>query len=48
MARASVSVKKTSSRTVTRTKVGKSRNKQKGNPNKCPVCGKFMGSGSHG
>ena len=22
--------------------------KEVGNPNKCPICGKFMGSGSHG
>lgn len=48
MPKASVKVTKTSKRTVTRTRVGKSRNKQKGNPNKCPVCGKFMRSGSHG
>lgn len=48
MPKASVKVTKTSKRTVTKTRVGKLRNKQKGNPNKCPVCGKFMGSGSHG
>jgi hypothetical protein len=41
MARASVKVSKTT-KTV---KVAKSRNKSSGNPNKCPVCGKFMGSG---
>ena len=41
MARASVKVSKTT-KTV---KFAKSRNKSSGNPNKCPVCGKFMGSG---
>lgn len=37
MPKASVKVTKMSKRTVTRTRVGKSRNKQKGNPNKCHV-----------
>ena len=41
-------VKVTKIRTTKTAKVGKSRNKSGGNPNKCPVCGKFMGSGSHG
>lgn len=40
--------KTTTTRARTVAKVGKSGNKSKGNPNKCPVCGKFMGSGSHG
>lgn len=40
-------VKVTKVRTTTTAKVGKSRNKSGGNPNKCPICGKFMGSGSH-
>lgn len=43
MAKARIKVSKT--RNVV--KIKKSRNKQKGNPNKCPVCGKFMGS-NHG
>jgi hypothetical protein len=41
-------VKVTKVRTTTTAKVGKSRNKSGGNPNKCPICGKFMGNGSHG
>lgn len=41
-------IKVTKVRTTKTAKVGKSRNKSGGNPNKCPVCGKFMGSGSHG
>lgn len=48
MAKANVKVMKSTKRTATTTKIGKSRNKSKGNPNKCPVCGKFMGSGSRG
>lgn len=48
MAKSSVKVTKSTKRTVTTTKIGKSRNKSKGNPNKCPVCGKFTGSGSRG
>lgn len=36
-------VKVTKVRTTTTAKVGKSRNKSGGNPNKCPICGKFMG-----
>lgn len=48
MAKASVKVTKSARRTVTRTKVRKSSNKSSGNPNKCPVCGKFMRGGSHG
>ena len=35
-------VKVTKVRTTTTAKVGKSRNKSGGNPNKCPICGKFM------
>lgn len=45
MAKARIKVHKT--KTVKIVKVNKSRNKQKGNPNKCPVCGKFIGS-KHG
>lgn len=45
---AKASVKVTKSLVKKTVKVGKSRNKSKGNPNKCPVCGKFMGSGSRG
>ena len=48
MANARVKVTKSTKRTVTKTKVGKSRNKSRGNPNKCPVCGKFVGSGKNG
>ena len=44
MAKASIHVTKT----VKTVKVAKSRNKHGGNPKKCPVCGKFMGSGKHG
>lgn len=44
MAKASIHVTKT----VKTVKIVKSRNKQSGNKNKCPVCGKFMGSGKHG
>ena len=39
MAKASIKVTKSHKTTVTRTKYKK---KNKGNPNKCPVCGKFM------
>lgn len=52
MARASVHVSKSNTRmvtkTTTKTRVGKNRNKQKGNPNRCPVCGKFMGNRKSG
>lgn len=41
MAKASIHVTKT--KTVT--KVGKLRNKSGGNPNRCPVCGKYMSKG---
>lgn len=34
---------KTTTRTTAR--VAKSRNRSRGNPHKCPVCGKFMGNG---
>lgn len=46
MARSHIHVTKT--RTIKTVKVAKSRNKQGGNHKKCPVCGKFMGSGKHG
>lgn len=46
MAKASVRVSKVTTRTTA--KVGKSRNKSGGNKHKCPICGKFMGSGKHG
>lgn len=48
MAKASVKVTRTKTTTQrkTRAKVKKDSGKR-GNPNKCPVCGKFMGS-SHG
>lgn len=36
-------VKVTRVKTTKTAKVGKSRNKSGGNPNKCPICGKFMG-----
>lgn len=48
MAKASVKVTKTTRKTVTKAKVGKARNKSGGNPNKCPVCGKFMRGGTRG
>lgn len=41
-------VKVTKVRTTTTAKVGKSRNKSGGNTNKCPICCKFIGNGSHG
>lgn len=44
MAKARIHVTKTA-KTV---KIAKNRNKQGGNYNRCPVCGKFMGSGKHG
>jgi hypothetical protein len=44
MAKARIHVTKTA-KTV---KIAKNRNKQGGNHNRCPVCGKFMGSGKHG
>ena len=46
--KARATVKVTRVKTMKTAKVGKSRNKSGGNPNKCPVCGKFMGNGSHG
>lgn len=44
---AKVSIHVTKAKTITRTtaRVAKSRNKSGCNPHKCPVCGKFMGSG---
>nr|DAZ68718.1 MAG TPA: hypothetical protein [Caudoviricetes sp.] len=44
MAKARIHVTKTA-KTV---KIAKNRNKQGGNHKRCPVCGKFMGSGKHG
>ena len=44
MAKARIHVTKTA-KTV---KIAKNRNKQVGNHKRCPVCGKFMGSGKHG
>lgn len=43
MSKAQVKVKRV--RTKRTVKVKKS---NRGNPNKCPVCGKFMGSGKNG
>lgn len=42
--RASIYVKKNKTKTVThkRVKLKKGNNKSKGNPNRCPVCGKYM------
>lgn len=40
--------KNTSSKSSTSKSSTKSGSSKSGNPNKCPVCGKFMGSGSHG
>lgn len=44
MAKARIHVTKTA-KTV---KIAKNRNKQGGNHKRCPVCGKFIGSGKHG
>ena len=45
MARSSIHVSKARTTKRTTVKVAKSRNKSGGNPHKCPVWGKFMGSG---
>lgn len=45
MAKARIHVTKAKTTTRTAARVAKSRNKSGGNPHKCPVCGKFMGSG---
>mgnify|MGYP000033182137 CR=1 FL=1 len=45
MAKARVHVTKSTTKTHTTVKVGKSRNKSGGNPNRCPVCGKFTSKG---
>lgn len=45
MAKASVHVTKSTTKTHTTVKVGKSRNKSGGNPNRCTVCGKFTSKG---
>ena len=47
MARANQSTRTTktrikTSKTSTKTKVAKSENKKKGNPNRCPTCGRFI------
>lgn len=41
MAKSSIKVTKTNTYFKTKSK----KNAKKGNPNKCPICGKFMGSG---
>lgn len=46
MARASVHVRKTKTTKVARVKVKKGKNK--GNPNHCPACGKFMSKNDRG
>lgn len=48
MAKASIHVTKTRTITRSKVKVPKNGNKHGGNSKKCPVCGKFMGSGKHG
>ena len=48
MSKANVHVTKSRTTNTTTVKVGKSRNKSGGNKHKCPICGKFMGSGKHG
>ena len=45
MAKASVRVRRSKTVTTARTKVRKDGKGKRGNPNKCPVCGKFMGNG---
>lgn len=40
--------KHTCNKTAKTVKIAKNRNKQGGNHKRCPVCGKFMGSGKHG
>lgn len=45
MAKASIHVTKAKTTTRTTAIVAKSRNRSRGDPHKCPVCGKFMGSG---
>lgn len=48
MARASVYVRKTRTVTKTTTRAKVRKGKNKGNPNHCPVCGKFMGKNGRG
>ena len=48
MSKANVHVTKSRTVSTTTAKVGKSRNKSGGNKHKCPICGKFLGSGKHG
>lgn len=48
MSKASIHVTKTRTLTRSKAKVSKNGNKHVGNSKKCPVCGKFMGSGKHG
>lgn len=43
--RAHVRVTKTKTVSKTKTTTTKRTRKKRGNPNKCPVCGKFMGNG---
>lgn len=38
-------VRVTKTKTVTKTRTTTKSRKKRGNPNKCPVCGKFMGNG---
>lgn len=38
-------VRVTKAKTVTKTRTTTKSRKKRGNPNKCPVCGKFMGNG---
>ena len=45
MAKARIHVTKAKTTKRITARVAKSRNKSGGNPQKCPVCGKFMGSG---
>lgn len=48
MAKAKIHVTKTRTITRSKIKVPKNGNRKGGNSKKCPVCGKFMGSGKHG
>lgn len=45
MAKASIRVRKSKTVTTSRVRVKKNEKGKRGNPNKCPVCGKFMGNG---
>ena len=48
MAKAYVKVTKTTVKTKSNTSKTKTSNGKRGNSNKCPVCGKFMGSSRNG